>query len=59
MGASDNRCVRFGVFLAPTWSIDLTAYAWVPKAYDKCHLTNAARIEWAPPGSIWNSDPDR
>ncbi len=57
VGASDNRCVRFGVFLAPTWSVDLTAYAWVPKAYDKCHLTNAARIEWAPPGSIWNSDP--
>ncbi len=59
VGASDNRCVRFGVFLAPSGSVDLTAYAWVPKSYDKCHLTNAARIEWAPPGSMWNSDPDR
>jgi hypothetical protein len=57
VGASDHRCVRFGTFLAPGWSVDLTAYAWVPKSYDKCHLTNAARVEWAPPGSQWNSNP--
>ena len=57
LGASDYRCWKLGVFLAPGWSTDLTAYAWVPKAYPKCHLTNGARIEWAPPGSNWNSDP--
>ncbi|MBC7800153.1 MAG: hypothetical protein H7Z10_06005, partial [Gemmatimonadaceae bacterium] len=57
LGASDYRCWRLGVFLAPGWSTDLIAYAWVPKAYPKCHLTNGARIEWAPPGSMWNSDP--
>ncbi|MBC8048984.1 MAG: hypothetical protein H7X92_02420 [Chitinophagales bacterium] len=51
------RCWRPGVFLVPGSSAELTAFAWVPKAYDKCHLTNGAAIEWAPPGSIWNSDP--
>ncbi len=54
---STYRCWRPGVFLVPGASIELTAFAWVPKAYDKCHLTNGAAIEWAPPGSIWNSDP--
>lgn len=56
-GPSAYRCLRFGVFLAPSWSIDLTAYAWVPKAYDKCNLRNVAAIQWAPGGSRWNSDP--
>lgn len=57
IGPSDNRCWRLGVFLSPGASTSMTAYAWVPDSYPKCHLTNAARIEWAPPGSIWNSDP--
>lgn len=56
-GPASHRCWRPGVFLVPGASVELTAYAWVPKSYDKCHLTNAAVIEWAPPGSVWNSDP--
>ena len=46
-GPSAYRCLRFGVFLAPSASIELTAYAWVPKAKDRCHLRNVAAIQWA------------
>ena len=57
IGPSSYRCPRFGVFLAPSGSIDLTAYAWVPKINGLCHLRNVAAIKWAPGGSQWNSDP--
>jgi hypothetical protein len=56
-GPSAHSCFRPGVFLAPGWSTDLIAFAWVPKSYPLCHLTNGAAIEWAPPGSQWNSNP--
>ncbi len=56
-GPSAYRCFRPGVFLAPSWSVNLTAYAWVPKAKDRCHLRNVASIEWAPGGTQWNTDP--
>ncbi len=56
-GPATYRCWRPGVFLIPGASVELTAFAWVPKTYDKCHLTNGAAIEWAPPGSVWNSNP--
>jgi len=57
VGASDYRCFRPGVFLMPGASVNLTAFAWVPKAYDKCHLRNNAEIAWAPGGTQWNTDP--
>jgi hypothetical protein len=56
-GPSTSHCVRFGVFLDVGASVHMDAYAWVPKSYQQCHLTNIAEIEWAPGGSIWNSDP--
>jgi len=57
IGPSSYRCPRFGVFLAPSGSIDLTAYTWVPKIKGLCNLRNVAAIKWAPGGSQWNSDP--
>ena len=45
-GPTERRCRRLGVFLAPTGSVELTAYAWVPKAKDRCHLRNVAEIHW-------------
>ncbi|MFP3921307.1 MAG: peptidoglycan-binding protein, partial [Dichotomicrobium sp.] len=57
VGASDYRCFRPGVFLVPGASVTLSAYAWVPEAYDKCHLRNEAEIAWAPGGTPWNIDP--
>jgi hypothetical protein len=56
-GPAAWRCFRPGIFLAPGWSTDLTAVAWVPKSYPLCHLPNGASIQWAPPGSQWNSNP--
>jgi hypothetical protein len=56
-GPTAYNCFRPGVFLAPGWSTDLFAYVWVPGSYRPCHLVNAAAIEWAPPGSQWNSNP--
>ncbi len=56
-GPAASRCFRPGIFLAPGWSTDLTAVAWVPKSYPLCHLPNGASIQWAPPGSQWNSNP--
>ncbi|MEJ2123670.1 MAG: hypothetical protein P8Y47_02390, partial [Alphaproteobacteria bacterium] len=54
---SSHKCFRPGVFLAPGASIDLKAYAFVPKSYKKCHLRNAAAIKWAPGGTQWNTNP--
>ncbi|HEY7646292.1 MAG TPA: hypothetical protein VH858_14710, partial [Hyphomicrobiales bacterium] len=55
-GPTERRCRRLGVFLAPTASVDLTAYVWVPKAKDRCHLRNVAEIHWPHGGTQWNSD---
>ena len=30
---------------------------WVPNTYLQCYVQNIAAIEWAPPGTQWNSDP--
>ncbi|HKJ61376.1 MAG TPA: hypothetical protein VKA94_05205, partial [Hyphomicrobiales bacterium] len=56
-GATAYSCFRPSVFLAPGASIGLTAYVWVPQDYDKCHVRNAAAIQWAPGGTQWNTDP--
>jgi len=56
-GPASYGCWRPATFLAPGASVWLTAFAWVPNSYPHCHLQNVARIDWAPGGSPWNTNP--
>ncbi len=53
-------CVRPPVFLAVGASRNLSMVVWVPNAavqHGACHVRNTAHIEYAPGGSVWNTNP--
>jgi hypothetical protein len=51
------RCWRGPTFLVPGASVTQIVLVGVPKNTKVCSMHNAARIEWAPGGSPWNSNP--
>lgn len=56
-GPTNVLCWQNPVFLLPGASTTMTVFVTLPGTYDKCHVRNSARIEWAPGGSVWNTDP--
>ncbi|MEM8974417.1 MAG: hypothetical protein AAGD43_20345 [Pseudomonadota bacterium] len=38
-------------------SLSIRSVVWMPNTPNRCFVQNTAQIEWAPPGTRWNTDP--